>query len=124
MFKIGRTTGATAGKISASKATISQEGLIRMGALPADGKLGGHEITSTLEWTIGFGQKIQDGKLVSKVAFSLGGDSGAWVVNGKAELVGIVFSGIGFQQESYIQDIGTILKSVQEVTGTTLTFPN
>ena len=124
MFKIGRTSGATVGIVDAAKVCVSQESLVYMKVLPADGRLDGHDVISTNEWNV-TGVVYKEGKVVAGgEPFALGGDSGAWVVNSNSELVGMVFGGLPNVAQSYIQDAKMIWESVKKVTGMDLAFPN
>ena len=123
VFKIGRKSEASAGIVDASKVRISQESLMLMDALPADGKLEGHSVAYTDEWNV-TGAKFEKGELVGKgLQFARPGDSGAWVVNANSELVGMVYCGMESAGQSYMQEASMIWDSVKMVTGEVLAFP-
>ena len=123
VFKIGRTSGATAGMVDASKVSLSKESLKLMDALPADGKLDGHSVEHTNEWNV-TGAMFKKGELVGKgLQFARPGDSGAWVVNANSELVGMVYCGMESAGQSYMQEASMIWDSVKMVTGEVLAFP-
>lgn len=93
VLKVGRTTGCTYGRVNG----------IRNAAILDTAE------TPTSEYVV----LGNDG-----VSFSEPGDSGAWVINTKGEVVGVVTG--GNNGVSYIKPIKTILKDISKETGLTL----
>ena len=111
VFKFGRTTGATVGRVNATKTDLSGDVLLKL--IGRTDFPNNHKITRTAEWAVSG---------VDAAIFANQGDSGAWVVNADAKLVGMVFSGLASQSISYISDISVIAQSIKAVTGFDIVF--
>jgi hypothetical protein len=123
VFKVGRSSGVTVGRVDASKVSLAAEALIGMKVLPTDGMLQGHKIASAKEWNVSGLEEWGKGEWLEVAQFASPGDSGAWVVNRNAELVGMVYCGMETETHGYVQDIHMIRESVHQVAQVKLAFP-
>ncbi|MCJ1377150.1 hypothetical protein MMC17_000242 [Xylographa soralifera] len=120
VFKQGRTTGLTVGRVSLIKELLNVDALLYMQAVLPTTKLpDGKDVVSTHEWTAvalepaaGWSGGVQ---IAKDGVFAKPGDSGAWIITEDALVVGIVWS--GFPTRAYVTDMAMVGESVHTLTG-------
>ena len=118
VFKQGRTTGLTMGRVSPVQELLSAEALLYMRAiLPTTKSPDGEDIILTFEWTAVALTPAASGnglEIAKDRPFAMPGDSGAWVITEDAAVVGMVWSGT--EKRAYITDMAAVNESVRALT--------